>query len=156
MSEQTTNQQSAMLDDFEEGDISPEDLQSIEDMDAFYERSLSNFKEGEVVQGKVVNVNNDFVLVDIGYKSEGIVPADEFYSTDELSPGDEFDFFIEEPEDEDGMPILSKIKADKIKNWAKIQEVYENDGIIEGRIVRRVKGGLKVDIVSTRSCQRAN
>ena len=127
-------------------EISAEDLASMEDMDAFYEESLANFKEGEVVRGKIVSVNNDYVLVDIGYKSEGIVPADEFFSTDELSPGDEFDFFIEEPEDDDGMPILSKQKADKIKNWAKIQDVYEADGVIEGRIVRRVKGGLKVDI----------
>jgi len=117
-----------------------------DDFAAMFEESLANFKEGEVVRGKIVAVQQDHVLVDIGYKSEGVVPKGEFYNLDELTPGDEYDFFIEEPEDEEGMPILSKIKADKIKNWAKIQDVYEQDGVIQGRIVRRVKGGLKVDI----------
>jgi small subunit ribosomal protein S1 len=123
-----------------------EDVMAMEDMDAFYESSMSNFKEGEVVKGTIISITDDNVLVDIGYKSEGIVSLDEFYNGEELKPGDECDIFIEEPEDDDGMPVLSKIKADKIKNWANIQEVYEEDGIIEGRIVRRVKGGLKVDI----------
>lgn len=129
-----------------EGDISMEDLLAMENMDAFFETSLSDYKEGEVVHGTVVNITPDHVLVDIGYKSEGMVQLDEFYHPNEIKIGDSFDFFIEEPEDDEGMPVLSKIKADKIKNWAKIQEVYEADGVIEGRIVRRVKGGLKVDI----------
>ncbi len=114
------------------------------DMQAVYEKSLQPFREGEVVQGSVVEVLDDFVLVDIGYKSEGAVSVGEFM--DEPQIGATYDFFIEEPEDEDGMPILSKIKADKIKNWEKIQHVYEEDGVIEGRVVRRVKGGVKVDI----------
>jgi small subunit ribosomal protein S1 len=117
-----------------------------ENLEAIYNASLSPFKEGEVVQGSVVEVLDDFVLVDIGYKSEGAVALHEFYDPAQIQPGAIFDFFIEEPEDEDGMPILSKIKADKIKNWEHIQKIYEDDGVIEGRIVRRVKGGLKVDI----------
>jgi len=113
-------------------------------MQAVYEKSLQPFREGEVVQGSVVEVLDDFVLVDIGYKSEGAVSVGEFM--EEPQVGETYDFFIEEPEDEDGMPILSKIKADKIKNWEKIQKVYEEDGLIEGKVVRRVKGGVKVDI----------
>jgi small subunit ribosomal protein S1 len=119
---------------------------SHEEMEALYDQSMQSFREGEVVRGKVVNVGADYVLVDIGYKSEGLIPIEEFPNRNEIAPGQEFDVFIDEPEDEHGMPVLSKIKADKIKNWAHIQEIYEKDGIIEGRIVRRVKGGLKVDI----------
>jgi small subunit ribosomal protein S1 len=125
---------------------SPPDQFSMAEMEALYDQSMRNFREGEVVHGKVVEVTNDFVLVDIGYKSEGVIPIGEFIDPNEVHPGDEFDVFIDEPEDEDGMPILSKIKADKIKNWTHIQKVYEEDGVIEGRIMRRVKGGLKVDI----------
>lgn len=119
---------------------------SMEDLQALYDESMQSFREGEVVQGRVVDVGPDYILVDIGYKSEGSIPVEEFPRRDEIKVGDVFDVFIEEPEDDHGMPVLSKIKADKIKNWANIQEVYEKDGVIEGRIVRRVKGGLKVDI----------
>lgn len=119
---------------------------SMDQLEALYDETLQNFKEGEVVRGRLVEVAEEYVLVDIGYKSEGVVSIDEFPDPKELVVGQEFDVFIEEPEDDDGMPVLSKVKADKIKNWAHIQEVYEQDGVIEGRIVRRVKGGLKVDI----------
>jgi len=119
---------------------------SIEQMEAFYDKSMASFKEGEVVRGRIVETTDDFVLVDIGYKSEGAIPIYEFPNPASIVICDEFDVYIEQPEDEDGMPVLSKTKADKIKNWAHIQEVYERDGVIEGRIVRRVKGGLKVDI----------
>ena len=117
-----------------------------EDMEALYAETLQNFSEGEVVKGTVVEVADDRVLVDIGYKSEGMVPLDEFNDPSHLAVGDTFDVYIDQPEDEDGMPVLSKIKADRIKNWTLIQRVYEEDGSIDGRIVRRVKGGLKVDI----------
>jgi small subunit ribosomal protein S1 len=126
--------------------ISEEESYSMEEMEAFYNESLGKFREGEVVSGRVVNVTSDYVLMDIAYKSEGAIPIYEFSDPSAIQVGDEFEVFIEEPEDDDGMPVLSKIKADKIKNWAHIQEIYEADGTIEGRIVRRVKGGLKVDI----------
>ncbi len=119
---------------------------SIEQMEAFYDQSMASFKEGEVVRGRIVETTDDYVLVDIGYKSEGAIPIYEFPDPASIVIGDEFDVYIEQPEDDEGMPILSKTKADKIKNWAHIQEVYERDGVIQGRIVRRVKGGLKVDI----------
>jgi small subunit ribosomal protein S1 len=117
-----------------------------EEMEALYDTTLQNFAEGEVVRGKVVEVGSDRVLVDIGYKSEGVVPISEFLDPSSVARGDEFDVYIEAPEDEDGMPVLSKIKADRIKNWTHIQRIYEEDGVIEGVITRRVKGGLKVDI----------
>jgi len=119
---------------------------SMEDMEKLYAETLQNFTEGEVVRGTVVEIGPDRVLVDIGYKSEGVVPSDEFMDPSNVQIGDVFDVYIEQPEGEDGMPVLSKIKADRIKNWTHIQRVYEEDGVIRGKIVRRVKGGLKVDI----------
>ena len=115
-------------------------------MTALLEEAFQNFKEGEVVRGTVVEVGSDRVLVDIGYKSEGIVDRMEFTNPEEAVVGAQYDFYIEEPENELGAPILSKQKADRIKNWEHVQEVYNNDGVIEGVITRRVKGGLKVDI----------
>ncbi len=112
-----------------------------ENMDSLFGESMKNFREGEVVQ-----IGEDRVLVDIGYKSEGMVPISEFPLPAELSVGDNFDFYIDEPENEQGMPVLSKMKADRIKNWEHVQAVYEADGVIEGVITRRVKGGLKVDV----------
>lgn len=117
-----------------------------EELDTLYDTTMQDFREGEVVKGRIVEVTDDRVLVDIGYKSEGTIALYEFSDPKALKAGDVFDVFIEEPEDDEGMPVLSKIKADRIKNWAHIQDVYEDDGIIKGKIVRRVKGGLKVDI----------
>lgn len=115
-------------------------------MDRLFNESPQDFKEGEVVRGRIVEINEDRVLVDIGYKSEGIVQANEFAVPEELKIGDEYDFYIDEPENEAGMPVLSKQKADRIKNWEIVQEIYDREGIITGVITRRVKGGLKVDI----------
>jgi small subunit ribosomal protein S1 len=122
------------------------DEMSPEELEALYEQTMTSFKEGEVVRGTVVEITDDFVVVDIGYKSEGAIPIHEFNDPAMLNVGEEFDVYIDVPENEDGVPILSKVKADKIKNWTQIQKVYEDDGVIKGRIVRRVKGGLKVDI----------
>ena len=119
---------------------------SMEEMEKLYNETLQNFTEGEVVRGTVVEVSADRVLMDIGYKSEGNVQVDEFPDPGNVAVGDQFDVYIEAPEDENGMPVLSKMKADRIKNWTHIQRVYEEDGAIEGKIMRRVKGGLKVDI----------
>ena len=127
-------------------ELFPQETYTQEQMEQFYAETLQNFTEGEVVRGTVVEIGPDRVLVDIGYKSEGVVPAEEFPDPGSVQVGDTFDVYIEQPEAEDGMPVLSKLKADRIKNWTHIQRVYEEDGVIEGRIVRRVKGGLKVDI----------
>jgi len=121
-------------------DISDEELADL------YQATMEDFREGEVVKGTIVDLSGDRILVDIGYKSEGAIDRYEFSSPEDLKVGDLIDVYIEAPEDEMGMPVLSKIKADRIKNWANIQEIYEKDGIIKGKIVRRVKGGLKVDV----------
>ncbi|MCK5861207.1 MAG: 30S ribosomal protein S1, partial [Candidatus Hydrogenedentes bacterium] len=115
-------------------------------MDQLLEEIPQNFKEGEVVSGRVVDITDDRVMVDIGYKSEGIVEAGEFSQIGEIAVGESYDFYIEEPENDLGAPVLSKIKAERIKNWEHVQEVYNDEGVIEGVITRRVKGGLKMDI----------
>ena len=114
-----------------------------------YEESIRRVQEGEVVQGKIIQIDKEFVLVDIGYKSEGQVPIDEFMGPDgqvEAAVGDTIDIMVERWEDEDGAVRLSKNKASRIKIWDDIQKAYEEDGVVGGVITNRVKGGLSVDI----------
>ncbi len=108
-----------------------------------------NFKEGDIVNGRVIHVSKDYVVVDIGFKSEGQIPIDEFRATDgEVSvvQGDTIDVLLESREDEDGLIVLSKEKADKLKVWDEISAACERDELIEGTITQRVKGGLSVTI----------
>ncbi len=144
--ETTESMESVMSDELTDLERELEEQLAETSMEMLFDESVEDYKEGEVVSGKVVEIGEDRVLVDIGYKSEGVVPIGEFSMPDQLNIGDQFDFFIEEPENDNGMPVLSKMKADRIKNWEKIQLIYEEDGVIEGVITRRVKGGLKVDI----------
>lgn len=108
-----------------------------------------SIREGEIVQGTVLRVNKDNVVVDIGFKSEGVIPISEFMGpTGEVTvkPGDKVDVLIESREDENGLVLLSKEKADKMKVWDEISAACERDEIIEGTISARVKGGLSVTI----------
>ncbi len=116
------------------------------DVDRFLQEGMMRFQEGEVVKGQIVSILDDRVLVDIGYKSEGVVRITDFPDRSELKEGVIYDFYIDVPENEEGMPVLSKSKADRIKNWEYVQKVFEDNGDIEGTVVRKVKGGLKVDI----------
>jgi len=114
-----------------------------------YEESFRTIQEGEVVRGEIVQVDKEFVLVDIGYKSEGQIPIHEFQDESgniTAKVGEKVDVLLERKEDDEGIIILSKEKAAKIKVWDKIKEVYERDGTIKGTIVSRVKGGLSVDV----------
>jgi small subunit ribosomal protein S1 len=108
-----------------------------------------DIKEGAIVRGRVIQVTKDYVVVDIGYKSEGQVPLEEF-PTQEGGPavkeGDEIEVFLESRENENGLCVLSKEKADRLKVWDEISEACERDELIEGVISQRVKGGLSVTI----------
>ena len=97
-------------------DLGGDEELSTSDLDALYGATMQDFREGEVVRGTIVDVSPDWVLVDIGYKSEGVIDSHEFPVPEELKVGDQFDIYIEAPEDEQGMPVLSKLKADRIKN----------------------------------------
>ena len=106
-------------------------------------------KEGQIVSGTVIKITGDAVMVDIGYKSEGRVSKSEFLDENgepTIKVGDKVDVFLESTEDEEGLVIVSKEKADKLRIWDEIAEACERGDIIEGRVVERVKGGLAVDI----------
>jgi small subunit ribosomal protein S1 len=116
--------------------------------DWFKEGSTTNeFEEGEVVRGRVVHVGTSEVLVDVGYKSEGAIPIEEFHRHGGLPKvGEEIEVYLEAKEDSEGLIVLSKDKADKIKVWDAITQAYEKGSPVEGRVVEVVKGGLSVDV----------
>jgi len=112
-----------------------------------YDRTLSDIKEGEIVLGRILAVNNQDVVIDIGFKSEGNVPLEEFGGIENVKIGDEIEVFLDTLEDGDGQLGLSKRKANFIRLWDKVVNVYEDDGVIEGTCVRRIKGGMVVDLM---------
>jgi len=132
----------ASKDTMKQGD----NMDSMMDM---YEESFKRFAEGEVVTGRIISVDKDYVLVDIGYKSEGQIRINEFKNDDgELiaNVGDSVDVMVEWWDDEEERVVLSKEKAAKVKVWEDIKKSYDEDRIVEGVIVNRVKGGFSVDI----------
>ena len=115
---------------------------------ALYEETFKNLEEGTITEGRIVAVTKDKVVVDIGYKSEGMIPNDQF-STEELQNikvGDRIQVYIEECEDADGNLVLSKEKADKMKIWEELEKLFNDGKSIDGKIVARIKGGMMVDI----------
>jgi small subunit ribosomal protein S1 len=115
---------------------------------ALYEETFKNLEEGTITEGRVVALTKDKVVVDIGYKSEGMIPSDQF-SNEELQNikiGDRLQVYIEECEDADGNLVLSKEKADKMKIWEELEKLYKDEKSIDGKVVSRIKGGMMVDI----------
>ncbi len=128
------------------GAVRAEDGESFKDL---FEESLHEVQEGRVVRGRVIYIKDDFVVVDIGLKSEGQVPLREFLAQDGnpvVAIGDAVDVVIEGKDLKSGMVNLSKEKADKVRIWERINRAWEEDRVIEGKIVSRIKGGLTVDI----------
>jgi small subunit ribosomal protein S1 len=114
-----------------------------------YDSSFRNIAEGEVVKGTVLKVTASEVIVDVGYKSEGIIPVDEFIDeTGQISvqPGDTVDVLLERTEDREGYVVLSREKAEKMKIWDEVEKAYAERKVVIGRVVERIKGGLAVDI----------
>ena len=115
-------------------------------MEAMYVGTLSEITEKEVIKGVVVGVNDKDVIINIGFKSDGLVPLSEFRDLASIKVGDEVDVFIEEQENALGQLILSRKKAKIVRAWLDIESALENDSVIEGLVKRRTKGGLIVDI----------
>lgn len=140
--EASTEAQEASMDDM---DLEEESMESLMDM---YEESFKRFAEGEVVTGKIISVDKDYVLVDIGYKSEGQIKIREFEEDGEVKAavGDAVEVMVEWWDDENEVVVLSKEKAEKVKVWDEIKKKHEADDTIEGVITSRVKGGFSVDI----------
>ncbi len=137
----------------EEGAASGEPAPSAEtkkaELEELYEESFKRFEEGEIVTGKIISVDKDHVLVDIGYKSEGQIPINEFADEEgkiNVNIDDSVEVMVEWWDDEEEMVVLSKEKAEKVKIWEEVKQAYDNDGTVKGVIAGRVKGGFTVDI----------
>ena len=114
-----------------------------------YDNSFRNIAEGEVVKGTVLKVTASEVIVDVGYKSEGIIPVDEFVDENgqiTVQPGDIVDVLLERTEDREGYVVLSREKAEKMKIWDEVEKAYAEKKVVIGRVIERIKGGLAVDI----------
>ena len=116
------------------------------ELEALFSSALQNFNEGSIVQGTIVDIRPSEVLVDIGYKSEGVIPSNEFRNKDELQIGDRVEVLLERLEDDNGLVILSKQRAELQQNWERILSNFREGDLIEGAITARVKGGMIVDV----------
>jgi len=123
------------------------DLEEYEALLAMYEDTLSEIVEGEIVKARVLRVTDKSVILDVGFKSEGSVNRDEFKDPDALQIGEEVEVYLENLEDEDGVVVLSKKKADFLRVWEKIREAHENGTPVPGTLTRKIKGGVTVDIM---------
>jgi small subunit ribosomal protein S1 len=126
--------------------IDPQEYARLLDL---YDSSFRNIAEGEVVKGTVLKVTPSEVIVDVGYKSEGIIPVDEFVDeTGQITvqPGDTVDVLLERTEDREGYVVLSREKAEKMKIWDEVEKAYAEKKVVIGRVIERIKGGLAVDI----------
>lgn len=141
-------------DDFADADLPAEQISSKgqgeiswEEFDVLITNKMENFREGESVMGTVIDKTNDYMIVDIGFKSEGSIPIAEFGSqASEINVGDEVEVFLESAENSDGALVLSKDKANKARVWDEISKKYDKDETVEGIITSKIKGGLTVDI----------
>ena len=135
-------------DDFDEEEkLSPEDQATWDEMEKYFSESLHQFKEGQVIQGTVIELAKGMATIDVGFKSEGNIHLHEFSNNgQDLSVGDEVEVFLERSEDNEGNVVLSKEKANKIKLWNELVTKYEAEEIIEGTVIAKAKGGLTVDI----------
>ena len=111
-----------------------------------YDNTMSNIAVGETVEGTVSEINKREVIVNIGYKSEGVIPASEFRYNSELQVGDKVEVYVESVEDKGGQLLLSHKKARQLKSWDRVNEALENDEIIKGYVKCRTKGGMIVDV----------
>ena len=115
-------------------------------IDRLYEESIRNFEPNQIVHGRILSIVGSDVVVDIGYKSEGVVPLDQWDKPSALELGDEVEVLLEAVEDEEGLVVLSKRKADRIRGWERVISTHGKGDTVQGRVMRKIKGGLLVDI----------
>lgn len=109
-------------------------------------KNLNTYRENSIVNGRVLEIKNQFVIVDVGYKSEGAIPFSEFEDEEEINVGDEVEVLLERLENDEGMIVLSKEKAAHKQNWDKIVKVFHDGGLVKGKVKSVVKGGLMVNV----------
>ena len=112
-----------------------------------YADSFRDVKEGEVIKGKIVRIQGDNIILDVGFKSEGSIPKSEFSETEEIKPGKEIEVVLESVEDQEGNLVLSKQRADFLRIWDKVLKAHETGEILQGKIIKRIKGGMVVDLM---------
>jgi len=123
-----------------------EDFKSLLDS---YEGRTQSFSEGEVIKGRVIAISAGGVIVDVGFKSEGVIPTEQFLDEQgrcTVKEGDQIDVFLEQTEDANGHVVLSREKAERMKIWDVIERAYREGTVVKGRVIERIKGGLAVDI----------
>ena len=120
-------------------------VQEADGLKKLYEDSIKAFESGSVVSGRVVRLVGSDAIIDVGFKSEGSVPLEEFDGK-KVEVGQQVDVLLEAIEDETGLVILSKRKADRIKGWERVLTQYKEGDVVKGRVSRKIKGGLLVDI----------
>ena len=125
-------------------DVSRDDFEA---MLADHQTARGDIKEGEIVKARVLRTTDSSVILEFGFKSEGAVPLDEFKDIDAVQPGQEVEVLLESLEDDDGVVVLSKKKADFLRVWELIKDAYESDRPVEGLLTRKIKGGVTVDIM---------
>jgi small subunit ribosomal protein S1 len=128
----------------EEDDDVSEDQQA--EMFGMYEESMRSIGEGEIVRGTVLAVNATEVLVDVGFKSEGVISLSEFPDPSSITVGATIDVFLEKMENQDGLVVLSKQRADFVRVWDRVKEAHDGGQVVEGKLVRKIKGGVVVDL----------
>jgi len=119
---------------------------SLENIEAAFDTSVKNFDLGTILKGRVLGVIGNNVILDTGYKSEGIVPLSEFDTSEEVEVGADVEVMLESFEDDTGLIQISKRKADRIRGWEKIVNKYQEGDVVTGKVVRKIKGGLLVDV----------
>jgi small subunit ribosomal protein S1 len=127
-----------------EREYSPDEFNQLLKM---YETTLHDIQEGQIIKGKVMGVTKEDIIVDVGFKSEGIIPISEFPEPLNVKVGDKIEVFLDAIEDQDGQLVLSKQKADFMRVWERVKESHDKGELIEGKIARRIKGGMVVDLL---------
>jgi len=132
-----------VLVEHEEPEYSEEE---IAEMMKLYEDTMRDIEEGEIVKGRILHVGESEVVVDVGFKSEGAIPISEFSDVSSVKVGDEIEVFLERMENQDGLVVLSKQRAHFMRVWNEIKDAYDSQDVVPGRLLRRIKGGLVVDL----------
>ena len=121
-------------------------LEQRQELFGAYEESMRSIGEGEIVRGTVLSIDDKDVLVDVGFKSEGIISLSEFPDPSSIKVGDILEVFLEKMENQDGLVVLSKQRADFVRVWDRVKEAHDSGQVVEGRLVRKIKGGVVVDL----------
>lgn len=129
---------------YDEDELSSDEFEAMMEM---YNGTLASIEEGEIVKSRVLEIRENLVVLDIGFKSEGTIPLEEFKDMPELKVGDEVEVLLEHLEDSEGSVVLSKKKADFMRVWERIRVAYESDQPVTGTLVKKIKGGVVVDLM---------